>query len=118
MCLVAIPSLRALEQRTQQLAPSRILGTLKRSTVSFTIVQARTNNGVPNRVTVIIASGTLKGDQLTTTGTLIGPRTWVDLNRDGIPNCDFVARDTNGECGRDMSEPRPVTFRATRVSPR
>ncbi len=112
------PSILSLEQRTQQLAPSRILGTLKRSAISLTIVQARTNNGVPNRITVLVVSGTLKGDQLTMTGRQLGPRTWIDLNRDGIPNCDFPVRDINGECGRDIAEPRPVTFRAKRTSPR
>ena len=109
------PSILSMEQRTQQLAPTRISGTLKRSTVSLTIVPARTNNGVPNRVTAIVLSGTLAGDQLIMTGTQRGPRTWTDLNRDLIPNCDFAVRDTHGECGRDIAEPRPVTFHARRI---
>jgi hypothetical protein len=111
------PSILSLEQTTRQLAPTRISGTLKRSAVSLTIMQARTNYGVPNRITVIVISGTLKDDQLTMTGIQHGPRTWIDLNRDGIPNCDLAVRDTNGECARDIAQPRPVTFRAKRISP-
>jgi hypothetical protein len=112
------PSILSLEQTTQLLSPSLILGTLKQSVISLTIVQARTNNGVPNRVTVISVSGKQKNDQLHISGTLLGPRTWFDVNRDGIPNCDFAVREANGECGRDTSEPRLVMFGAKRVNPR
>jgi len=78
------------EQRTQALHPSPVVGTLKGSIVSVAIFQVRTNNGVPNRIIAFMLSGTIEGDELVTSGTVVGPRTWVDINRDGVPDCDFA----------------------------
>ena len=81
----------------------------------LTIFRVRLNNGVPNQLTVVFASGTMDANQLITTGSALGPRPWLDTNRNGFPDCDFTVPALNGECGNAVGSSRAVIFRAWRA---
>ena len=89
-------------------------GTLSGSSLSLAMFQARLRNGVPNRVTIILLTGTMDERELIATGALIGPRTWIDIDRDGIPDCDPAILGANGECSSVLASERGVTVRVTR----
>ena len=74
----------------------------------------RTNNGVPNQVNAWSASDLPPGLQVDFSGNISGTptaagnyspafsrllRTWIDFNRDFVPDCDLASIFGNGECG-------------------
>jgi hypothetical protein len=108
-------SILSQEQGSTELAPSPIVGAFKEQTVSVAIFQMRTRNGVPNRVTAFLVTGSIAENDLSATGRVLGPRTWVDSNRNGVPECDLEVDAKNGECGRSDGPAHSVSLRARRV---
>jgi hypothetical protein len=104
------------DQTSGQFSPSSIVGTVTGSAVSLAIYLRRTLSGVPLQATAILASGTFDANNLTTTGTIVGPRTWTDFNGNSFPDCDFTVLTANGECG-SAATPRAITLRGTRATP-
>jgi hypothetical protein len=107
---------------------------LPRATVgiaySFTLTMfpaepsVRTLNGVPNRINAWSASGLPPGLRIDFSGHVSGTptaageyfpafvrrvRTWVDFNKDFIPDCDLASVVANGECAASPATVLPMT---------
>ena len=93
-------SYNTLEQTTGQTSPAQITGTVDGRSVSLRILAPRSRNGTLNGFTYILADGTLTATRLTLSGIgTAATRQWRDANEDGVPNCDLLNPNPNGECG-------------------
>lgn len=92
--------LRSVEQaRNNMFSASKISGSVSQGELSLTIQRVRWNNGIPNQVLHVVATGAIDPERLTLTGNIIGPRTWNDIDRDAVADCDLGQPAANGECG-------------------
>jgi hypothetical protein len=106
--------LRSVEQAGNTFSASEISGSVSQGELSLTIQRVRSNNGVPNQVLHVVATGAIDPDRLTLTGNVIGPRTWIDRDGDAVADCDLGQPVANGECGA-AANVTPMMLSAVRL---
>ncbi len=57
------------------------------------------------RARALVMTGTASGARLELSGNFYDTRAWTDVNRNGIPDCDFQNPAANGECAGQGSAP-------------
>lgn len=96
--------------------PSSVTGAISGNTVTMVIIATRLSNGVPLAVAASFLTGTIVGDQMSLTGTMVGPRSWTDFNGNSTPDCDLMnPAITTHECG--TAPTRAITLIVSRVTP-